>query len=117
MHGQRIDTLPSPAKQQYLHHMKKRSANKTIGWVLLGAGATLAGGYFLANAANGWNGHNKGEGMFEVGVGTAVLSAPFFVMAGANRRKAKLSLKGEGLTSLVKFRKPYFPAFSISVDL
>jgi hypothetical protein len=117
VHAQKLDTLSGSSEQQYLGYMKKRSANKTFGWVLLGTGVTLAGGYFLINSANGWNGHNKGEGMFEVGVATAALSIPFFIMAGANNRKARLALKGERLTSAILFYRTNYPALSLSINL
>jgi hypothetical protein len=117
VHAQRLDTIPRDFKEQYLKYMKKRSTNKTLGWMLLGSGVALSGGYYLINAANGFNGPNKGEGMFEVGIATAALSTPFFIMAGANKRKARLALKGERLTSAIRFRRPYFPAISIRFDL
>jgi hypothetical protein len=117
VHAQRLDTLSGSSEQEYLTYMKKRSANKTFGWVLLGTGVTLAGGYFLINNANGWNGHNKGEGMFEFGVATAALSIPFFIMAGANNRKARLALKGERLTSAILFHRTTYPALSLSINL
>jgi hypothetical protein len=117
VYAQRLDTLSSGSEQQYLRYMKKRSTYKTIGFVLVGTGVTLAAGYFLINSANGWNGHNKGEGMFEVGIATVVLSTPLFIMAGANKRKARLALKGERLTSAVRYQRPYFPAFSVRISL
>ena len=117
VYAQSLDTLPKASEQQYLKYMKKRSTYKTIGFAFLGTGVTLAAGYFLINSASGWNGHNKGEGMFEVGVATAVLSTPFFIIAGANKRKARLALKGEGLTSAIMFQRPYFPAISVRLSL
>jgi hypothetical protein len=93
--AQSIDTLPTGSQQQYLKYMKKRSTHKTIGWLFLGTGAALAGGFFLINNANGWNGTPKGDGMFEAGIASTALSIPFFIIAGENKRKAKLALPGK----------------------
>jgi hypothetical protein len=97
--------------------MQKRSTHKTFGWLLLGTGVTLASGYFLINSANGWNGVNKGEGMFEAGVASTVLSTPFFIIAGANKRKATLALKEERLTSAIIFHRSTYAALSLSIIL
>jgi hypothetical protein len=83
----------------------------------VGTGLAVATSYFLINSSNGWNGPNKGEGMFEAGVATSLLSIPIFIMAGANKRKANLALKGERLTSSIRSSRPFYPAFSISVNL
>jgi hypothetical protein len=77
----------------------------------------LASTWFFINSANGWNGPNKGEGMFEAGIATAVLSTPFFIMAGANKRKAMLAIKGERLTSAIIFHRTTYPALSLSIRL
>jgi hypothetical protein len=72
--------------------MKKRSTNKTLGWVHLGTGAALAATWYQTNSANGWNGSTKLEGMAEAGIASTALSIPCFIMAGENKRKARLVL-------------------------
>jgi hypothetical protein len=95
VHAQRLDTLSSGSQQQYQRYLKNRSTNKTIGWVLLGTGAALFTTAYLMNVSNGWNGTPIGEGILEVGVTSATLSIPFFVLAGENKRKARLALNGK----------------------
>jgi hypothetical protein len=101
----------------YERYMQERATNLTFGWVLVGTGVGLASTWFLVNSANGWNGSTKVEGMFEAGIATAVLSTPFFIMAGANKRNARLALKGERLTSAVMFHRTTYPALSFSINL
>jgi len=117
--AQRIDTTTknADAELQYRKYMQKRSSNLTGGWLLLGIGVALAGGNFLMNSANGWNGPNKGEGMVEAGIVAAALSTPFFIMAGANKRKARLALKSEKLTSNFIYRQRAYPTLAICIDL
>jgi hypothetical protein len=101
----------------YERYMQERATNLTFGWILVGTCVGLAGTWFLVNSANGWNGSTKGEGMFEAGIATAVLSTPFFIMAGANKRKAGLALKGERLTSAIILHRITYPALSFSICL
>ncbi len=117
--AQQTDTTAkhSYAKTQYLHYMKQRSTHLTAGWVMVGIGVALPVSWFLMNSANGWNGPAKGEGMVEAGIGAVVLSTPFFIMAGSNRRKAKLALKGEPLISAIIPRRSFYAALSVSLDL
>src|SRR5690242_14231762 len=97
LHAQKVDSLSEIARQQYLSYMKKRSTNKTFGWVLVGTGAALFGSTFLINNNNGWNGPTKHQDLFVVGIGAAALSIPFFISASVNKRKAGLVLKGENV--------------------
>ncbi len=117
VHAQKLDTLPSDAKQQYLGYMKNRSTYKTTGWVLLGTGAALFGTAYLMNVANGWNGPTKGENLLIAGIATAAISPPFFIVAGVNKRKARLALKGERLTSAIIFHRSTYAALSLSIIL
>ena len=117
VHAQRLDTSSSSSKQLYLKYMQRRSTYKTIGWVLLGGGAALFGTTYLVNNANGFNGPTKGENLFTAGFIAAAVSPVFFIMAGVNKRKARLTLKGERLTSAALFRGPCFPAVSLRINL
>jgi hypothetical protein len=117
INAQGIDTLPGEVNHEYLRYMKKRSNNKTLGWVFLGAGVALFGTAYLSNVANGWNGTNLLDGMAEVGIASTALSIPFFIIAGENKRKARLALKGERLTSAIIFDRITYPALSLSIKL
>lgn len=117
--AQRTDTTAhyENTKELYKEYMHNRSTNLTVGWVLVGSGVALAGTWYLTNSANGWNGSTKGEGLFEAGIVTAALSTPFFIMAGANKRKAQLALKGKRLTSAVLLQRTYYSAVSLVINL
>jgi hypothetical protein len=117
VHAQRLDTLSSHSRQQYLKYIKKRSTYKTLGWVLLGTGVALFGTAYLINVENGWNGEDKAENLFAAGFIAAAVSPPFFILAGISKRKARLALKGERLTSAIMFQRPYFPAISLKINL
>jgi hypothetical protein len=74
-------------------------------------------GYSIYNHVyiNGSNGHWDLESLFYVGEGLAIASVPFFILAGINKRKARLVLKGERLTSSIMFQRPYYPAISLQL--
>ena len=116
--AQSIDTVvqKNNSKLLYKKYMQKRSTYMTIGWVLVGTGVALPVISYSVDAAKGWNGHTELNWMFEVGIVSLGLSIPFFIIAGANKRKAKLAVKGERLTSSIMFRQTY-PALSLSIDL
>jgi len=117
VHAQRLDTLPIGSQQLYSKYMKRSSTYKTIGWVLLGTGVVMFGTTYLVNVENGWNGATQGEDLFGVGIAVAALSTPFFILAGASKRKAKLVLKGERLTSAILSQRLYYPAVSLKINL
>jgi hypothetical protein len=117
VHAQRLDTLSSDAKQQYLGYMKNHSTYKTTGWVLLGTGAALFGTAYRMNVANGWNGPTKGESLVIAGIATAAISPLFFIVAGVHKRKERLALKGERLTSAIIFHRSTYAALSLSIIL
>jgi hypothetical protein len=97
-------------------YKKRRTTYNTIGWATLGTGIVLAG-YSIYNHVyiNGSNGHWDLESLFYVGEGLAIASVPFFILAGINKRKARLVLKGERLTSSIMFQRPYYPAISLQL--
>lgn len=97
--------------------MEKRATYKTIGWVLLGAGVTCFGTAYLINVENGWNGPTKAEGLFTAGFVAAAASPPFFILAAINKRKVRLVLTGERLSSVILFDKPPYPAVSLRINL
>ena len=86
-------------KSQELHdmYMQKHKTNKTVGWISLGSGVALIGigavvysNDFTLNESN----PNTASGiLLGVGAGAALVSIPFFISAGSNKRKANLALK------------------------
>lgn len=101
----------------YKTYMKQRATYNTIGWVLLGSGIIIAAASYGSYANNGFNGAWGQEGLFELGGVATIASIPFFIVAGKNKRKAKLALKGESITSGKFIFKSTYPAFSLRINL
>lgn len=115
--AQKVDTAyPDPPRPSYNFYMKKRAINNTAGWILLGSGLIISSASFLTYVNNGFNGVWKQEGLFYFGGITAVAGIPFFVAAGANKRKARLSLKQESITPGKGISRSRYPAISISMS-
>jgi hypothetical protein len=100
--AQWVDTLKNkPAYNLYMH---KRKVNNTVGAVLLGSGFTMMAVGF-ARMASGSTGDflsgvslpKDGIVLFAAGTGAALVSIPFFISAGSNKRKARLSLKANSV--------------------
>lgn len=98
INGQGIDeSISTTPKELHDLYMKKNRTNKITGWTLVGAGIGMTLGGFAINAASGWGegNTNKGLGLTSIGEAVTILSIPFFISAGSNKRKATLALKGE----------------------
>jgi hypothetical protein len=93
-----------------LKDLQKLSANPGRS-ALHDLGVTLAATSYLINAANGFHGKSKGENLFMAGVTAAAVSPPFFIIAGMNKRKAKLVLKSEQVTSAIMFSNVHYRYF------
>jgi hypothetical protein len=109
--------VSSDSEQQYLGYIKKRSTYETLGWILLGTGAVLFSTAYLIHVANGWNGEAKGESLVIAGITSTAVSPAFFILAAITKRKARLALKREQLTSAIMFSNSYYTAISLKVDL
>lgn len=99
--AQRVDTSTNKARQTtYDLYMHKRKVQNTNGTVLLGSGFIMMA-VGLARIANGSTGsfitgvHVPQDGVvfLAAGTGAMLISVPFFISAGSNKRKARLSLK------------------------
>jgi len=117
---------PSFTRQDYL---KKSKTQKTVGWILLGAGTTMmvAGSIVWSNAVEedgsifaAWT-TTKGSTLTAVGFFTALGSIPVFIIAGKNKRKATASLtyKNEYAPKLVNsfLVNHKIPSLTLRVDL
>jgi len=117
--SQRNDTIPVNPHSKALHnmYMKKRMAHNIAGWILLGSGLTLAASSFLSWANDGYNGVWEGESLFNVGCIAAIGSIPFFIIAGKNKRKAKLLIKQEPIATGYPKLKSHYTAISVRINL
>lgn len=108
------------SKENYLQKSKNQ---RTVGWVLLGAGAAVGTvGIIVTNEADSFfedSGKiDTGLTLFAVGAASTLASIPFFIIAGSNSRKAaSLSLEsqrfiipGQGLSGIQ-------PALSLKIEL
>ncbi|MES2777278.1 MAG: hypothetical protein V4722_24080 [Bacteroidota bacterium] len=118
--AQTIDsTIKTETKTRYEMLIKKARQNRTIGWVLLGAGIVMTG----TSAGVIAGGSYKGDGavwisLLTVGGISTVASIPFFISAGSNKRKAKWSLK-ESRVSLGNKAYSYvsYPVIAYTISL
>ncbi len=121
LQAQKADSAAAASQQKmYDYYWQKHNKNATTGWVLLGVGLTsFAVGLSLINSASGIDDITvssvvlAGSGIVEM-----LVSIPFFISAGNNKRKSRLALKKE----TVSFGNKYLPnsgytAFSISLPL
>jgi len=116
----------SLTKTDYLQKSKKQ---KTIGWVLLGGGATLVlTGIIIPKGdlvQEGWFGNsyeNDGvKGTFElIGLVSMIGSIPFFTASKKNNKRAmSFSFKNEPATQLVKSSLIYrfVPSLNLNISL
>ena len=101
MVGQVNDNSISPSSIEMADlYLQKQKTNKTMGFVMLGAGIAMIAGGLAINVNTGWGEGNKNNGLWlsAMGVPTALVSVPLFVSAGTNKRKARLLLKTESVT-------------------
>lgn|SRR5665811_903690 len=118
--GQKIDTSRSTSPQA-LHDMytQKRKTNNTVGWIMLGSGIGMAiGGSAIILSGGLFNYNINGLWLYDLGGATTLVSIPFFISAGSNKRKAKLALKGESVTIGNKILvKSNYSALALTIQL
>jgi len=119
VHGQKIEeTINKPPQGQYEMYFQKHKKNKTAGWITFGAGLTMSV-IGLATQTSGpllSDNPDKGVGLIYAGGAVALLSTPFFIASGKNKRKANLALKNESLSFLnIKYKQSNYLALSVSI--
>jgi hypothetical protein len=95
--AQKIDTATSRSPQEnYNFYMQKNRTNKTIGWCLLGSGIVAMTIGTSEAMKHLFDTHDhRGEALGLAGFGASLVSIPFFLAAGDNKRAARLSVKQE----------------------
>ncbi len=95
-------TVSRSPQELYDYYSHKRTTNNTVGWILLVSGVAMQAGGLASAASQPWviwgtppAGYNKNKGasLFIAGLGTALLSIPFFISAHRNKIKARLALE------------------------
>lgn len=110
--------MTSLNKQDYL---KKSKTQKTTAWVLVGGGIAMMAGAVLINLSDGlYTNSSKGIGLFYTGTATTLLSIPFFISSGKNKRKARrMSFNMLQVPHLIKtdFVNQIIPSLYLKVSL
>ena len=122
---QTTTTIPPLTKTDYL---KKSKTQKTIGWVLLGAGTAMmvSGSSIWSNEAE--ESYNilytttKGTGLIAAGFIVAAGSIPLFIIAGKNKRRARaasafLKMETVPVVQQTSFVSRQYPTLSIKISL
>ena len=96
--AQLIEPSPDSSPQEFHnYYMMKKQKNNKAAWMCLGGGA----GLFIIGTAVGtaglldWDSSElaTGTGMMLAGMVGAAVSIPLFIIAGSNKRKARLSFE------------------------
>ena len=106
-------------EKSHEYYSLKQHQNKKAARICLksGAGLIAVGGIVaIAGLANSESSATPiGAGMFVLGVASTVASIPLFILAGNNKRKARLSLKAETVYYGIKGINS--PSLSLSIPL
>ena len=104
-------------------YLKKSKNQKTTAWVLLGGGAALIGAGYLIDFTAGPGSFDdlaKRGAVVTVGAISSIVSIPFFIASGKNKRRARATayLKIDTAPAILGSRKfTLFPAPSIKITL
>lgn len=118
--AQHIDTVMHQTPQS-LHdfYMHKRKVNTIAGWIVVGSGIGMFVGGASINISSGWGegNHQRGIWLCYLGGATTLASIPLFVMAGVNKRKAKLALKNETVLDRKIYGNFNYAALALTIEL
>ena len=102
VNGQTDTAMYGSAQALHDKYMKNYNTQNKAGWIALagGLGITAIGSYIYFNQAMGEGSITSiGPTLFYLGAFTTLVGVPLFISAGHNKKKAKLALKEETLTS------------------
>lgn len=104
--------------QLHDQYVKKQKTNLLAGWILVGTGTALTAAGILVNLSSPWTAEHNNDGLWMcyIGAGELLVSIPVFVMAGVNKRKARLALKNEHVV-VFPGNKHNFTALALQVHL
>ena len=112
--SQQTNPAPQLTKQEYL---KKSKTQKTLGWILMGAGIVSTGvGSIQVNPNYGSN--TNRSGLLIVGLAAIGTSIPLFIASVKNRRKAtSLSFQMHQIPQLQQTSIVYYPMPSLRLKI
>ena len=119
--AQVAEPIEKTYEKSHGYYSLKQHQNKEAARICLisGAGLIAVGGIMaFAGVANSESSATPiGAGMFVLGVASTVASIPLFILAGNNKRKARLSLKAETVYYGIKGNNFNSPSLSLSIPL
>ena len=117
--AQVTEPIEKNAEKSYEYYTLKQHQNKKAARIFLKSGVALIaiGGYVaISGIANSESSASPiGVGIFILGVATTVTSIPLFIVAGNNKRKARLSLKADTVYYGIKGNNFISPSVSFSI--
>lgn len=115
--AQKIDTSKNNSPQvMHDFYMQKHDTNKAVGFVFIGSGTIMMVLGVRNSLHNLFSDSSAGETLFVAGGVTALASIPFFISAGANKRKASLSLNRESVSIGDRSRGSFnYPAIAFKI--
>jgi hypothetical protein len=119
--GQEAEPIQESTEKTYDYYSLKQHQNSKAARICLltGAGLIAVGGIVAVAGIANWDSSATpiGASMFVLGTATAIASIPLFIIAGSNKRKARLSLKAETIYYGTKSSNFKTPLLSLSLPL
>ncbi|MFT3703153.1 MAG: hypothetical protein QM802_12320 [Agriterribacter sp.] len=119
----------NPSKDLYNSYMHKKKTQKTIAWVMVGSGSAMVIAGMIIYVSQPmfidlWDtqpaekkNYNKGLWLCYVGIPVILTSIPFFISSHANKKKAKMALKGEKVLLWPNAPVIHYTALSLKIAL
>ena len=118
---QEIDSLSTQSREEmYDFHFTKHKKQKKTGLILLGSGVVATGAGLLiaanSNVLSDDGGFGTGAGLVLAGSVTTIVSIPYLISSGSNKRKAAAFVQ-IGEHDLIDLTMPYSKSFSVGFKI
>ena len=118
---QEIDSLSTQSRaEMYDFHFTKYKKQKKTGLILLGSGVVATGAGLLiaanSNVLSDDGGFGTGAGLVLAGSVTTIVSIPYLISSGSNKRKAAAFVQ-IGEHDLIDLTMPYSKSFSVGFKI
>jgi hypothetical protein len=119
--GQVAKPIDRSTEKSYDYYSLKQHQNNRAARICLISGLglmTVGGVVAIAGVANSESSATPiGAGMFVLGTASTIASIPLFIIAGSNKRKAKLSLTAETIYYGTKNNNFNYPLLSLAIPI
>ena len=118
---QEIDSLSTQSREEmYDFHFTKHKKQKKTGLILLGSGVVATGAGLLiaanSNVLSDDGGFGTGAGLVLAGSITTIVSIPYLISSGSNKRKAAAFVQ-IGEHDLIDLTMPYSKSFFVGFKI